>query len=279
MTFRRATPSDVPAIKQYLGTHARFAMFPLSNLETCGLDGDDPLSPRMWINKTGPLSDVLSMTKAGMILPYLPNGAYEDAAVAVSGRTVLGTIGPAAMARGMQKDLGLLDAATELDADETHFALDLNTLSIPDGDTQLVPLRADHERFVLPWMMHYHVSTLHMPPQNAETAVPIRFARDLEDGRRVILERDGAPVSTTAFNAVLPKIVQIGGVYTPPAHRGRGFARRAVALHLELARQSGVQEATLFANDPAALSAYQAIGFKKIGEWVLCILKAPAVAP
>ncbi len=71
----------------------------------------------------------------------------------------------------------------------------------------------------------------------------------------------------TNFNAALPAIVQVGGVYTPPDFRGQGYARRAVALHLEQAREAGVREAILFAANPAASRAYEAIGFTQIGGY------------
>lgn len=41
--------------------------------------------------------------------------------------------------------------------------------------------------------------------------------------------RERAPVSLSAFNASLPDIVQLVGIYTPPELRGRGYAQRAVA--------------------------------------------------
>ena len=41
----------------------------------------------------------------------------------------------------------------------------------------------------------------------------------------------GAPVSLSAINASLPDIVQLGGIYTPPDLRGRGYAKAAVAAN------------------------------------------------
>ncbi|MFB1024160.1 MAG: N-acetyltransferase, partial [Octadecabacter sp.] len=78
------------------------------------------------------------------------------------------------------------------------------------------------------------------------------------------------PVAATAFNAALPQIVRIGAVYTPPALRGKGYARRA---HLAQARTTGVRRATLFASAQNAIAAYTAVGFRQIGEWVLAIFK------
>lgn len=73
--------------------------------------------------------------------------------------------------------------------------------------------------------------------------------------------------------------VKVGAVYTPPALRGKGHARRAVALHLAQVRATGACRATLFASAPSAIAAYKTVGFKQIGDWVLAIFKTPQVAP
>ena len=75
----------------------------------------------------------------------------------------------------------------------------------------------------------------------------------------------------TGFNAVLPEHVQVGGVYTPPEGRNRGYARRAVAIHLAEARASGVRHAVLFAASAAAARAYEAIGFQRDGSFALAL--------
>ena len=85
----------------------------------------------------------------------------------------------------------------------------------------------------------------------------------------------GAPVAKTGFNAVLPDMVQVGAVYTPPDLRGRGYARRAVALHLAQARDLGVQRAILFSANAAASRAYEAIGFQRVGAYRVALFDHP----
>ncbi len=87
------------------------------------------------------------------------------------------------------------------------------------------------------------------------------------------------PLAMTGFNARLPDIVQVGGVYTPPDLRGRGHARRAVALHLAAARDAGIRRATLFSGSDMASRAYRSIGFRQIGDWTLLIFRNKEVAP
>ena len=94
-------------------------------------------------------------------------------------------------------------------------------------------------------------------------------------GELWVLTHEERPVSCFNFNARLPDVVQIGGVWTPPGLRGRGYARAVVAGALELERQAGVKRALLF-TDPenrAAQAAYEAIGFHLIGDCGLVLLE------
>jgi predicted GNAT family acetyltransferase len=76
------------------------------------------------------------------------------------------------------------------------------------------------------------------------------------------------------FNARLPDMVQVGGVYTPPEARGRGYARTAVALCLRAARERGVRRAILFTGEDniPAIRAYRALGFERIGDFAIVLL-------
>ena len=87
------------------------------------------------------------------------------------------------------------------------------------------------------------------------------------------LENNGLPLSLCGFNASLPDIVQIGPVWTPVKYRNQGYARAVVALCLLEAKKTGVKQAILFTNNRAAERAYFSIGFKKIGEYRLAILR------
>ena len=75
----------------------------------------------------------------------------------------------------------------------------------------------------------------------------------------------------------MPEAVQIGGVYTPPALRRKGLARRAVALHLAEARAQGSEMAVLFAASDNASRAYEAIGFERRGDYAVLVYETPQV--
>jgi len=68
-------------------------------------------------------------------------------------------------------------------------------------------------------------------------------------------------------------MVQVGGVYTLPKCRNRGYGRTVVAGSLLDAKAGGVKKAILFTgmNMEAAQRMYQALGFRPIGDYGLVI--------
>ena len=90
----------------------------------------------------------------------------------------------------------------------------------------------------------------------------------------VAVDREGRLLSFSSFNATLPDIVQLGGIYTPPAFRGRGYAKLSVAHSLLVARDRGATRAVLFTSNPSAERTYEALGFSRIGEYALVLFQA-----
>jgi predicted GNAT family acetyltransferase len=99
----------------------------------------------------------------------------------------------------------------------------------------------------------------------------------LQLGHAWILEDDRQPVATSAFNSKTDELVQVGGVWTPPELRGKGYGRSAVAASLLAVREEGVHTAILFTgkDNIAAQKAYEALGFYKIGDYRITVLKEP----
>ena len=86
-----------------------------------------------------------------------------------------------------------------------------------------------------------------------------------------LINTDGSAANASAFsfNATTPERVQIGGVWTPPEWRGRGYARAVVAGALLDGKAEGATRGVLF-TDIANLSAqraYYALGFEVIGDY------------
>ena len=277
----RATAQDAPRIAAFLTRHCDTSMFALSNLAQHGLDNDHPRALRCWLGQSGgQITDVLSITTEGMAMPQCPNFGPDQWAVATQvtqGIPLIGIIGPAHQARPYAKAAGLDAVPANLNRDEPFMALDLADLITPAGPGQIVPLADAPRQTVFDWMTAYQVESLGSDPLEARRSAEHSLAAYLAAGSHVVLMQGDTALAMTGFNARLPRIVQIGGVYTPPDLRGRGHARRAVALHLAQARATGVTRAVLFSASTAAARAYAAIGFRQTGDWTLCLFDRPQV--
>src|SRR2546427_497277 len=127
---------------------------------------------------------------------------------------------------------------------------------------------------VVRWRVDFSVEALGATDAPAlETACRADALLLQERGAGWLLLDGVTPVAYSAFNAMLPEIVQIGGVWTPPALRGRGYARAVVAGSLVAAHQQNAQRAVLFADplNQAAQRAYLSIGFRIVGDYGLVL--------
>jgi hypothetical protein len=155
---------------------------------------------------------------------------------------------------------------------EPSFLLGLSNLQMPKTEGFLLhPLNAAPHDLMVQWRADYEFETLAVPQQDAiaRSEKQIRSFMAI-DSHRVLFNGD-TPVAMTGFNATLPEIVQVGGVYTPPAHRSKGFARIALAMHLAEVAVDGVTEAVLSAATEFAARAYTAIGFERTGDFALVV--------
>lgn len=277
--MRPAVQADLPAITAFLANHIATAMFPLSNLARYGWGSDAPRGPRFWVAEhDGQITDVLTITNEGMVMPNCPSGDWFELAQICAGRPLIGLTGGSDQCDAILVALKLSEAPAGINGREPLMQLDLADLIIPAGKGHLVPQSQSNQSQMAAWRAAFVTEAMGVDPEKAEA----NGARDVttyiaNDSHRALII-DGAPVAMTGFNATLPDTVQIGGVYTPPDLRGRGYARRAVALHLAEARDKGATRAILAAANPAARRAYTAIGFQRTGDFTLHIFKTPQVA-
>ena len=273
-TLRAAEPSDAEAIEAFLRPLAETSMFLRSNLRRHGpCGGEAAAATRMWL--TGdPLDGVIGLTSKGYLSVQMPKGVPGDLANAMAGAQVAGMTGPPDQVAAVLHALGLdQDAETAEPRIEPLYRLALRDLVVPEGPGDLRLATVEDISTLAPLRQAYQAEALDLETSLADAKAGL--APWIADGRLALLEVDGAPVTMTGFNATLPDMVQVGGVYTPQELRNRGHARRAVALHLAHARQSGVGTAILFAATTAACRAYEAIGFARIGAFRLAMFETP----
>jgi GNAT superfamily N-acetyltransferase len=281
--IREAGLEDRAALEALLLRQIEGAMFPLSNLRAHGLGrGDfateDFRASRFWLVDG---QGVVAVNRRGMLMALLEDGAdLSGLRAALAGCLVTGAVGPVASVRQVLVALGLEAVPTRLDRDEPGFSLELSTLQVPEmAGAVLVPANDALRVVLVAWRAAYHGEVMGTLGAEAEERAAEDIAGFIAEGSHRVLLVNGEPVAMTGFNARLPEIVQVGGVYTPTALRGRGYARLAVALHLAEARDAGVGRAVLFAASDAAARAYRGIGFQPALEFALVLLTDPATVP
>ena len=210
----------------------------------------------------------------GMVLVQAPEqiAAVARAAVECSGRAVTGISGPAEQVVAARTALGLDDRPTPKFGREELFALDLADLVVParlaDGRWIARPPHDEELDLVTDWRVDFMIEALHRAAGAGLRDEAAALMRLVHERRSHWLLLDaGRPVAYSAFNARLPDIVQVGGVWVPVGLRGRGYGRAVVAGSLLEARAQGVRRSVLFAERDDAKRAYRGLGYAVVGEY------------
>src|SRR5262249_41732360 len=148
--------------------------------------------------------------------------------------SVIGFVGPAAQIVAIRPILGPRDRPLLKDSLEILFALDLALLELPpvlaDGRAVARRARAAHLHLLVPArspaphadrdlrVRGRHVYMVETLARRSGRALLARARADLKDRLATawLLEVAGEPVACQSFNATLPDMVQVGGVWTPP---------------------------------------------------------------
>jgi len=269
--MRQATEVDRPDVEAFLEANATYMMFAWSNLLRHGMNGEHPRS--MQFSYSEGFKDLLGISHEGMVMPFCPNTA-DDIAPLLVGRNILGILGETGIAERVRRALGLSKAA--LDTSEPHYDLALSDLQVPNtAGMELRSLKDAPRELLEEWRAAYAIESLAVPGEDAKARAVQDISTYIANDSHRVLFCDGAPVAMTGYNATASHIVQIGGVYTPPNLRSRGYGRAAVAMHLDEARPKGTKRAILFAANVPAEKAYRAIGFRQIGNYSVIIYDQP----
>jgi RimJ/RimL family protein N-acetyltransferase len=275
---------DEAPLRDFLSGHEASSMFLLANSHAAGLvDRGQALQGTYvaaieagrWIGVAAHFWNGILVLQAPDLQTLEP---VARAALLRSGRTLRGLAGPRAQVDGALSALGLEGRSTSLDSREKLYELALEDLRVPDalasGRVLCRRPRSSELDLLAAWRAEFSIESLGLTDGEDLRAVSrAELARQNADGAVWIIFDGDRPVSHSAFNARLPGVVQVGGVWTPPGLRGRGYARCAVAGSLLEALREGAKRAVLFTaeeNAPAR-AAYEALGFRVIGDYGLVI--------
>lgn len=114
---------------------------------------------------------------------------------------------------------------------------------------------------VVEWLQGFQRDT------GATMAPPDALRRRIEAGLISIWD-NGKPVSMAAVTKPLARIVRVGLVYTPPEHRGRGYAASCVAAVSQAALDAGASKCVLYTqlSNPQSNAIYRRLGYEPVVE-------------
>ena len=287
ITYRVLKPGDEAALEAFVLPRISSSMFLLGNMRMSGLADNG----KRYTGTYAAAFDGAAIVGAaayfwnGNLIVQAPLEYLADlwqTAVTPTNRPLQGIIGPAGQVEFVLNFVGIERDQIQVDEVENLYSLELADLVVPDG---LVNGRLQSRRatiadidLLVQWRVAFNVEGLNETDSpELRKQVQQSVERVIDEGRMWLLLDNGVPVSTTAFNTAAIEAVQVGGVYTPPAQRSKGYARAAVAASLLDARNEGVQTGILFTgieNYPAQ-KAYTALGFNHIGDYRILLLKRP----
>jgi GNAT superfamily N-acetyltransferase len=119
---------------------------------------------------------------------------------------------------------------------------------------------------VVAWFEAFNAETGHAPPPGIDRHGLI--ARRVEHGQVWLWDVEGVATSMACTTAPLAGAVRIGPVYTPPDHRGQGYAAACVGGVSAGARAAGARDCLLYTQltNPVSNKIYQRLGYEAVAE-------------
>lgn len=282
--IRLLGPGDLPALDAFLATATASTMMMRSNLRLAGVVDGPNASQGAYAAKVenGNIVAAAAHYWNNNIVFFAKGCATELAEflAAATQRPIMGLIGP--WADCLDAVAGLNVGHRTIDRpphSEILYELNLANLVVPKdlvaGKIGYRRATADDLPTLISWRVNYELETLRYEPSPEVNVRAQNLISQLVGSRDLwVATCAGVPFCMSAFNARLPDTVQVGGVHTPQEHRGKGYARAAVAGSLVDARNEGAVRGILFTeitNTPAQ-HVYEALGFKRIGDYGMVLL-------
>ncbi|HWO09218.1 MAG TPA: GNAT family N-acetyltransferase [Polyangiaceae bacterium] len=280
LELRTLAAGDEALLESFLAAHRDTSMFLRSNARQAGLVYRGQRLGATYVAgfARGQLVGVAAHAWNGLILLQAPleTAAVVQACVDASARPVAGLTGPLEQVQAAREALGLTGAPANLEEDEILFVLDAQRLVLPEpracGAVSCRPPLPSERDTLCAWRVAYEIECLgRQDSEELRARAREWIDAQIEEAVIWVAVLEGRPVSLSAFNAALPDIVQLGGVYTPPELRGRGYAKAVVAHSVHTGRARGATRAVLFTSNPSAMRTYEAVGFRRAGDYGLVL--------
>jgi predicted GNAT family acetyltransferase len=219
----------------------------------------------VWRTADGSVDGVLLQTPPHpMMFTRLPAGAVAAALDTLAGRSLTGI-------NMLVDDAATFVAgwpaasATERMRVRLYRLGELTPPPPPPGRARIAG--AGDRELLLDWFgaFHHEIGDVHEDDYGALVDDRIAY------GGVTLWEVDGTPVSTAARSRAEAGMVRIQMVYTPPDHRGHGYAGAATSIASRAALDEGASDVVLFTDlsNPTSNGLYQRLGYRPVLDRVV----------
>lgn len=117
---------------------------------------------------------------------------------------------------------------------------------------------------LLPWLTDFYAAIGVTDAAEIECNLTVQLKR-----QSLYLWEDGSPVSLVGGRQFTATSARIAPVYTPPAHRRRGYASAGVAAVSQKLLDQGCDRCYLFTDlaNPTSNHIYQQVGYRPVCDW------------
>lgn len=313
LRIERMHASDERELVAFLRQHRESSLFLLSNLNDAPIGCSQSRFSGYYYaaRREGVIVGAMAFFPYyGNLIVQAPEGCREIAVHIISyvrQYEICGLIGPSSQVGAIESLFPITKEQLTMDEEEGLYHLRLDSIRTPpilsNGVVEGRKACQDDISILVKWRIAYAIETLHCEPgpeveassfediRHNLAASRLYVLQDRPEGqerqkeqkeeqtRQEVQEVDNKSlVSMSGINARTYDCVQIGGVYTPHEMRCKGYARAVVAHSLLDLRESGVVDAVLFTGNEnrAAIATYEAIGFRKIGDYRLRLWRKDA---
>jgi len=118
------------------------------------------------------------------------------------------------------------------------------------------------------WLRAFADEALHEAPHVEDIELTYRRKEADPHGAWLVWD-DGGLVSIAGYGNPTPSGIRVGPVYTPPEHRGRGYATSLVAGLTAERLAAGLTFCFLFTDlsNPTSNAIYARIGYEPVADW------------
>lgn len=283
--IRRVDSEDLERVRGFLEAHVETSLFLLSNLAIFGPDlGESWFSGNYHlVEEDGRLVAVFCLTRRGNLV--VQAGGRTDLAEQILETCesepieVCGVVGEWAVAAVLW-DLLLADPRFEPSqaSKDVLYGVSLAHMTRAPADTSPAGLAvraldpSDFEQWER--LNTAYLAELHMPLPAVDEAHEAEFARRTRARWWWGAFVGPQLVATVALNAAYGVVAQVGGVYTKPVDRKKGFARAALwRLMQECSVHHRFEKLILFTGEDnqGARRLYESLGFEAIGSFGLLL--------